>query len=479
MANANRILNVIARSKAAAIQYAHSGLRRLRLAMTRNQRGVALLLVLGAISMLTIAVVEFSSDTDIQFELAMNERDRLRAEYLAYSASNLMQLELQLQKSAKSLLANAPAAMTQGISGPLCKQFPMSSALLRGVFLGNSDSMATDADQSADKTAKPADNSTTKEAQGKKQAKEGPMIDAFQQQAAKEFLSFVGDFDGQCEDLQSRMNLNVFFDLDPAQQVIASVNAYDQYKLTLMALIGQPAYKDVLGDMTPEQIKNDVRNIADWVDKNDQINDLGGVVGGPETGLYDTVSDPQHIVKNGKMLSVDEVYLIKGVNDDWFDPFRDLVTVYGDDKVNVCLADGTVTMALITRYITGAQKYAAVNLNNPELKTKLLTAIGLDCNVAQPQATQISQDVDTILSGGTVAPQPGTTAATQPVPQPTVPSTGPAVASNLAQMITTDSRWYELKSTGQVGDVVVHLTQVWDTKDPNPRMWKLVFSKFE
>ncbi len=429
-----------------------------------NNHGVALLLVLGAIAMLTIAVVEFSTDTDIQMELAMNERDRLRAEYLAYSASNLMQLEIQLEKNAKGLLANAPAAMTQGLgSGPLCQKFPMSSALLRGVFLGETDSSGT---------------AGAKEEEGKKKAASGLTINMFQQQAAREFLSFTGDFDGQCADLQSRINLNMFFDLDPLQQAIAGVNPYDQQKLTLMTLLQQPANKDLFPDSKSDDIKNAVRNIADWVDKNDQINELSGVVGGPETGLYPNDSGPQHRVKNGKMLSLDEVFLIKGVSDDWFDPLRGQFTVFGDNKVNICLANEGVVMALIARYAITNQKFATVDLAKPELKQKLMAAVTLDCKVAQPQVTKIAQDIDTVLGGGNVVPQPGQS------PQASGTSEGqqssaPSVASNFSQMITTDARWYELKSTGQVGDVVLHLTQVWDTKDANPRQWRLVYSKLE
>lgn len=424
-----------------------------------NNRGVALLLVLGAISMLTIAVVEFSSDTDIQMELAMNERDRLRAEYLAYSASNLMQLELQLEKSAKGLLANAPAAMTQGLGGgPLCQKFPMSSSLLRGIFLGDSS------------------------ASGEKKASSGPTINMFQQDAAKDFLSFVGDFDGQCTDLQSRINLNVFYDLDPAQQAIAATNAYDQAKLTIMALLQHPEYATTMAGTSSETIKNAVRNLADWVDKNDQINELGGAVGGPEMSLYG--SDSINRVKNGKMLTMNEVFLVKDVTDDWFSELREMFTVYGDGKVNVCLSGDAVVMAVITRYATNTQRFATVDLKKPEMSTKLLAAVKLDCGVAQPQATKIAQDVDTILGGGTVAPQAGAASAT-PSSQTQQQSTsgtqtqGASTASNFAQLITTDIRWYELKSTGQVGDVVVHLTQVWDTKEADPKLWKLAFSKLE
>lgn len=474
MAGANRILDVIRRHAKDLKCRFFAALR-----ITRSKRGVALLLVLSAISMLTIAVVEFSTDTDIQMELALNERDRLRAEYLAYSASNLMQLEIQLEKNARGLLANAPAAMTQGLGGgPLCQKFPMSSALLRGVFSGGSEPAGEKA---------PSGEAGAKEEEGKKKAESGPTINMFQQQAAADFLGFDGDFDGECTDLQSRINFNTFFDLDPAQQAIAGVNPYDQQKLTIMTLLEQPANKELMEDMKPDDIKNAVRNIADWVDKNDQINELSGVVGGPETSLYPTDSGPQHRVKNGRMLSLDEVFLIKGISDDWFVPLRDQFTVFGDSKVNICLADSSVTMALIARYVAANQRFSTVDLTKPEMKQKLMAAVSLDCKSAKPEVSKISQDIDAVLSGTNVAPQAPSTAATPATPAaPATPSpiegqppTSPAVASNFSQMITTETRWYELKSTGQVGDVVLHLTQVWDTKDANPKQWKLVYSKLE
>lgn len=437
----------------------------------KRERGVALLLVISAIMVATAAVAIYRREAYTQSSIAYNEADRLRAEYLAYSASNLMQLELQLEKNAKGLLANAPAAMTEGLgSGPLCQKFPMSSALLRGVFAGDTEPSGEEA---------PSGEAGAKEQEGKKKAESGPSINMFQQQAAEEFLSFTGDFDGQCADLQSRINLNTFFDLDPAQQAIAGVNPYDQHKLTIMTLMEQPANKEIMAGMTPDDIKNAVRNIADWVDKNDQINELGGVVGGPEMSLYPSDSGPQHRVKNGKMLSPDEVFLIQGVKDDWFQPLREQFTVFGDNKVNICLADEGVTMALIARYVATNQRFSAVDLTKPDLRKKLMAAVALDCKAAQPQATKIAQDIDVVLGGGAVGPQAGQSQQSTPTQSTPTPSSTPSVASNFAQMITTESRWYELKSTGQVGDVVVHLTQVWDTKDANPKQWKLVYSKLE
>ena len=428
-----------------------------------SNRGVALLLVLGAIMMLTIAVSMFADNTDIQFELAYNERDRLQAEYLAYSATNLMLLELQMEKSAKSMLANAPAAVSEGLgSTPLCQKFPMSSSLLKAIFLGG----MLDGNKSAadGEVAPPIEK------------KDGPVITGFQQEAAKEFLDFSGDFDGQCADLQTRINLNQFFDLDPAQQAIAAVNPYDQLKLTIMSLLQQPVYKELFDETKPDDIKNIVRNIADWIDKNDVINELSGLTGGPETSLYDSSSygAASHQVKNGKMLTLDEVYLVKDVLDDWFTPFREIFTVYGDNKVNICQADDSVVMAVLARYLTGNQRFGNIDLTKPELKEAIKTALATACEAPQPKPAEIAQAIDAVLAGNTDNNQGASTS------QPANPSSQtPVTASNLTQLITTETQWYELKSTGQVGDVIVHLTQVWDTKGTNPSQWKLIYSKLE
>ena len=57
-----------------------------------KERGVALVLVLGAITILTVFLTELQEETSSELSSALAERDRLRAEYYARSAVNLSRL---------------------------------------------------------------------------------------------------------------------------------------------------------------------------------------------------------------------------------------------------------------------------------------------------------------------------------------------------------------------------------------------------
>src|SRR5262249_49521603 len=55
----------------------------------RQRRGVALIMVLGAITVLTVFLTELQEETSAELSAALAERDQLRAEYYARSAVNL------------------------------------------------------------------------------------------------------------------------------------------------------------------------------------------------------------------------------------------------------------------------------------------------------------------------------------------------------------------------------------------------------
>src|SRR5262245_61523581 len=57
-----------------------------------DRRGVALIMVLGAITVLTVFLTELQEETSAELSAALAERDQLRAEYYAKSAINLSRL---------------------------------------------------------------------------------------------------------------------------------------------------------------------------------------------------------------------------------------------------------------------------------------------------------------------------------------------------------------------------------------------------
>ena len=58
----------------------------------KDQRGVALVMVLGALSILTVLLTEFQEDASAESAAALADRDALKAEYVARSAINLSRL---------------------------------------------------------------------------------------------------------------------------------------------------------------------------------------------------------------------------------------------------------------------------------------------------------------------------------------------------------------------------------------------------
>ena len=68
-----------------------------------QSRGVALILVLTTIAILTSIGVDFSYQSRVSLRLAENLRDETRAFYLAKSAVNLSRLLLHFQKQVDGL----------------------------------------------------------------------------------------------------------------------------------------------------------------------------------------------------------------------------------------------------------------------------------------------------------------------------------------------------------------------------------------
>src|SRR5258705_10538636 len=86
-----------------------------------HHRGVALILVLTTLAILTAVGVDFSYSSRVSLKLAENLRDETRAEYLARSAINVSRLLLHFQKQVDQLggqLGSALAGLTRGWRPP-------------------------------------------------------------------------------------------------------------------------------------------------------------------------------------------------------------------------------------------------------------------------------------------------------------------------------------------------------------------------
>jgi len=406
----------------------------------RNQKGIALMIVLAAITLLTATATEFAYSTNVNYNLALNDKERLQAYFLAGSAIKLMELELKLEKQLRTNVANSQVGqmLSGNMAGPLCQQFPLSTGLIRSMFMGQ----IPDSEEGAEGV----------EEEGSPAA----FVSGMQVEAAEEFLNFEGDFEGTCADESAKFNLNMFSGKDPAQEVMSGYNSYDKSKQMLEALLSRPEYKKLFPEDSSDKLREISRNIADWIDTNDRMNELGGSSTGSENSLYPT-GVSAYSVKNGKFLSLEEVYLVADVLDEWFNPIKNNFTVYGGDKVNVCIAPDEMVSAVITQYITSDSAITGINVNDKDRMKQFVDIVKQGCAGMKPNVNDIANSLKSALG---LADNAKTT-------------------TNFADLITTESRYYSLIGTGFVRDSVVKITAVLDTKESQPSRWKFVYWRVE
>ncbi len=286
-----------------------------------RSQGLALLMVLTLLVLATTITMELQFDARVQLQLAANSRDALQAEYLARSALAFTHLLLafnsQFQKMKDQLKRN-PALKTVIQSQPqiaamlnrlqIWKIVPLNSDLLKQIARGEF---------------------------GREPPKENEKKDTGR---LYPFGEFSGRFSATLTDESSKINLNHFDQYSDAQKLA----------LELTNLFAPKKY-DPLFERTRENgsaitRKEQIAAFADWRDRN---NIVFGESGTTEDSKY-RYSEKGYFSKNGPLYSVDEIRLIYGVDDLFFQTFGEYFTVFGKvQQINVNNAPEEVLRALI------------------------------------------------------------------------------------------------------------------------------------
>ncbi|PIR26389.1 MAG: hypothetical protein COX62_02215 [Deltaproteobacteria bacterium CG_4_10_14_0_2_um_filter_43_8] len=432
----------------------------------KNERGVALMLVLSAITVITVAGIEFAYNTNVNYHLARNHLDRLKASYLAKSAFHFGLLELKYDRVFRQIVEQQNLGSLLGASAqlPLCKQFPLSTGLLRAVFLGGG-GLGEGAD-TEDATASAEEPSL--ETGGEDFPKVTSLSD---EQSAADFLSFEGDFDIDCADESNKLNLNVFAKLKASAGSSSSlgtsqgISEYDLHKQILTSFLQKPEYELLFEDseIPPVEI---VRNIADWTDENRDINEYGGSTGGAESSLYERNSR-KYKVKNTSFTTIDEVYQVEGVNEKWFEPLKSNFTIYGDGKINICSVDEGLVQGIIKTFVETTPGVPPVRLADEEVMTRLVSSIQDACSAGSAGDALVAEVTDAFW---------GALSVDQEVAG-NVDAESAKAKESFKNLITATGRYYTLISTGQVADVIVRVKAVVDVKESSPDKWPLLYWK--
>ena len=283
---------------------------------SRREQGVALILVLGVIAVITVFVAELMGNTSTALQVAIGDRDRLQAEYLARSGLNLTRLLIAKEPEIRRVVAPMYSIML-GHGPPQLNVWNFADALLMPF-----------ANPKGAEGAAASTGIAFSEIQGIKDT--------------------GGTFDVISIPENSMINLSkpLFWQGDEARVSLA---------MQLFALTGgyqnQSPYDSLFNGMDPDgqlTTRLDVVSaVIDWWDEDEQRTtfDPGAATvnsSGREDDIYSRLPEPYR-VKNAPYDSLDELRLVRGFTDDFWatfvepdpeDPRTRQVTVYGSGAVN-------------------------------------------------------------------------------------------------------------------------------------------------
>jgi len=389
-----------------------------------SRAGVALLMAITAIMMLTVLVTEVSHGAQVRAQVAAQHRDEIAAEALAQSGAQFYRMILMASAalSGKPMIEQLGAAFGVNAS-ELWQALPfIDTSLMRLLFV-------TDGDVGEGEVL-------TAKAEGLSDEQR----DASRESSSllnRSFLDFHGDFHAEVTDVERRVfvgklqaaNLGELLALPAAQEIIG--------------LLSREEYHSWLSEnnLIKEEL---VANLADWTD----ADDVRLYQGGSEDSVYQRLDDPYRS-KNAPFDTRDEIRLVDGWNLDgvWERAGRHL-TIYGGGKINVNTATQPVIRALLVAFAEGVATEATVEPILQELMTQRGTPLaegGLYFKTPQ-QFTSVLRTL------------------------------GLPLRSEINQAITTESKVFRIHSSGQVGSARAEIHAVLDfTEDPTGRVvfWRL------
>ncbi|MCB9685866.1 MAG: general secretion pathway protein GspK [Alphaproteobacteria bacterium] len=385
----------------------------------RSESGIALLMVISSILLLTVLVTEIARGALIRVQLAAQQRDDVKAEQLAYGGAAFHRLILI---ASKAIGRNEMFAMIAPMFGTnaqeLWQALPyLDTRMMRLIFVNDGD---VDGGDIAD--VKTAGGLTDEQvAESREQTS----------MLKRNFLDFDGDFRSDVVDEERRINvskltatnLGDLLQLPQAQEILAmfqteaSVQYLNRNNLVREELVG---------------------NLADWVDPDD----LRIYGGGSEDQLYSRLEYPYH-VKNAPFDTREEIRLVDGWHlDGVWERVGQSLTIYGSGKINVNTANKAVLTGLLMAYYQGVVNENAVMPTVDEI-VKLRGQPTEDGGLYFASAEHF---FDSVTTGRYLIPA--------------IP-----LKPEIKNAVTSQSNTFRIGSVGEVGNARVELNMVMDFTD--------------
>jgi general secretion pathway protein K len=290
----------------------------------RKERGIALIMVMGAIVVLAVMLAEFQEDTSAEFASAVSERDSVQAEYFARSAVNLSRLLISTEPAIRDAITPLFAMLKQ--TPPQLPVWEFSDRLL-GAF------------------------------NDEESAKEFSSLSGLDLNLGKNLGLKGGHFELVIVDEDAKIDVNM-----GAANDIAHIRLAKELMGQMAPIQYDPIFqqKDVMGNF------NDRFTICsaviDWADGDEQAfscdlsNNQAPVSSGAEDYWYQLLPTHPYRRKNAPYDSLEELHMVRGISDDFWATFVDpdptnpkqrLWTVWGQGAVNVNSANAQTLLAVV------------------------------------------------------------------------------------------------------------------------------------
>lgn len=288
----------------------------------KDERGVALVIVLSSLALLAVMLTEFQDETSADLGNALAERDGLKAEYAARSAINLSRLLIATEPTIRKAVAPLFMAMRQ--APPQIPVWEYADQIL-GAFNDKEGAKRFKALASVDL------------AEGKGLGMEG------------------AGFDVAIIDEDSKINFNLgargdTFSKQRLAQQIAGLLQGPQYDPLFDERDAQGEYN------SRQQICSAVVDWSDFDQEGFSCDLSGNFAASPPEDSYYQLLDVPYERKNAAFDSLEELHLTRGISDDFWsnfvepggsDPRKRVVTVWGGGKININTANAQATYGVV------------------------------------------------------------------------------------------------------------------------------------
>jgi general secretion pathway protein K len=272
------------------------------------ERGVAMIIAVVSIAILTAVAVDFRYNAHVDLRTAANQRDEAQAYYLAKSSVGLSRLVLSFQKQLDSI--KLPSF---GGANPLSTGLNIQLHQIARVDCHMLRSMVNSVDEPEPRREEPRRGESE--------------VEALQAPPRRSFGGFTGCFDSNIAAEETKINLNALNSATAATAPSALRILSDKRFEFLFE--GEDRHRV---RVTPQEL---LIHIQDWVDDDEVQSSLNLTGAGlpfvpgftDENGVYMRY-DPRYEAKNAYFDSLDELYLVHGMNDRMMAAFRERFTVY-------------------------------------------------------------------------------------------------------------------------------------------------------